>query len=92
MNRKYAFFCAILLCSLILVFAVSTVLAQGGGFDLSWNVLAPGGAASGGAYTLNSAIGQPFAGSAGAGSYSLCAGYLCGVPSEAHIYLPVVTK
>jgi hypothetical protein len=90
----------IIICALLLMAALMAVsqgvLAQtGGGYDLSWNTLASGGWTSGGVYTMDSAIGQPFAGVvAGIADpgYSLCAGYLCGVQSTSRVYLPLVRK
>jgi hypothetical protein len=81
---------------LALLAASRSVIAQtGGGYDLAWNTLAGGGAASGGVYTLDSAIGQPIAGLADeiAGpDYDLCAGYLCGVQPASRLFLPQVRK
>ena len=87
----------ILVCGLILL-VVSLLVAQavlgqtGGDYDLSWNTLSPGGATSGGAYTLDTAIGQTSAGETSALPYELCAGYLCGVQAETRVYLPLVRK
>jgi len=82
----------------VLVLLVTSLLVaqaavgQGSGYDLSWNTLFPGGATSSGAYTLDTAIGQPFAGKTSASPYELCAGYLCRVPAETRVYLPLVRK
>jgi hypothetical protein len=83
-------------CVLFLLIA-SLLAAQAGvamseGYDLSWNALFPGGATSGGAYTMDSAIGQPFAGKISGSSYELCSGFLCGANSGAKVYLPLVRK
>ncbi len=87
----------VLLLALLLVWQV--VLAQTGGYDLSWNSLSVGGAISGiadPAYSLDTAIGQPLAGiiagTGGLGRYTLCAGYLCGVQASTKVYLPLVRK
>lgn len=77
---------------LVVLFAVQTVLAGVDGYDLSWKALFPGGAASGGLYSMDSAVGQPFAGKLTGSSYELCAGYLCGVKAETKLYLPAVSK
>jgi hypothetical protein len=80
----------VLLVALLLV--VQAALAMSDGYDLSWNTLFAGGATSGGAYTMDSAIGQPVAVKVSAGAYELCAGYLCDVKTESRLYLPVVRK
>lgn len=90
-------FTLVIICMLVLLIALlaasQTVIAQtGGGYDLSWNTLASGGATTGGTYTMDSAIGQPFAGKTSSSPYELCAGYLCGVPAETRVYLPLVRK
>jgi hypothetical protein len=48
---------------------------SGGGFDLTWNAIAGGGRASGGAYTLDAAIGQPEAGTVSGGGFALTGGF-----------------
>jgi len=80
----------VMLVALLLVWQV--VLARTVVYNLSWNTLAGGGAASGGAYSLDSAIGQPVAGQMDHLAYSLCAGFLCGVQAETRVYLPLVRK
>ncbi len=80
----------ILLVTSLLV--AQAAVAMSDGYDLSWNALFPGGATSGGAYTLDSAIGQPVAGKTSNSLYELCAGYLCDVKAESRLYLPVVRK
>ena len=87
----------IIILGLVLLIALLTVsravIAQtGGGYDLSWNTLASGGATTGGAYSIDSAIGQPYVGKTSGSPYELCAGYLCGVQAETRVYLPVVSK
>ena len=72
--------------------AAQAAVAMSDGYDLTWNALVPGGATRGGAYTMDSAIGQPLAGKTSASPYELCAGYLCGVPAETRVYLPLVRK
>ena len=76
-----------------LLAASQSVIAQtGGDYDLSWNSLASGGVTGGGVYTIDSAIGQSFAGKTLSSPFELCAGYLCGVPAESKVYLPLVRK
>ena len=87
----------IIILGLVLLIALLTVsravIAQtGGGYDLSWNTLASGGVTGGGVYTIDSAIGQSFAGKTLSSPFELCAGYLCGVPAESKVYLPLVRK
>ena len=95
--KRYRLTIILMLALLLALLAVAqAVLAQsGGGYDLSWNALFPGGRTGGGMYTLDTAIGQPVAGiAAGIGDpgYSLCAGYQCGVQAESRVYLPLVRK
>ena len=92
--KKYTLIILLVLVLLIALLAVSgSVLAQTGGeYDLSWNTLSSGGATGGGAYAMDSAIGQPFAGETNGSPYELCAGYLCGVQAKTQLYLPLVRK
>lgn len=69
--------CGLLLALALLATAAPAVLAQSGGaFALAWHVVvAGGGTATGGAYTLTGSIGQAAAGStATGGSYGLSGG------------------
>ncbi len=77
----------------VLLLAAQAALAVSNGtFDLSWHALFPGGLTSGGAYTMNSAIGQPAAGTSGGSGYELCAGFLCGAEYETHVFVPLVKR
>ncbi len=84
--------CLLILIITLLAVSQSVIAQSGGGYDLTWNTLASGGVTGGGVYTMNSAIGQPFAGKTSASPYELCAGYLCGVRAETRVYLPLVRK
>jgi len=84
-------FCGLVLLVALLLVAQAAA-ARTGGYDLSWNTLFPGGATGGGAYQMESAIGQPIAGKTSGSPYDLCAGYLCGVQSASKVYLPLVRK
>ena len=78
---------------LVALAASQSVIARSGGdYDLSWNTIASGGATGGRAYTMDSAIGQPFVGKVSSSPFDLCAGYLCGVQAERQVYLPLVRK
>jgi hypothetical protein len=88
---------SILVILLALIAASRSVIAQSGGnYNLTWNTIASGGVASGGVYSIDSAIGQTIAGmvagTGGPGGYTLCAGYLCGVQPPARLFLPLVLK
>ena len=83
--------CALLLLAALLAASPSPAVVADG-YDLSWNARFPGGASSGGGYTMNSAIGQPFAGVVANPGYSLCAGFLCGAEAKTLLYLPLVSK
>ena len=85
----------LMIAILIGVFAVSGVFAQGAGYTLDWFVLAGGGQASGGAYTLNGVTGQGTAGALSGGAYSLTGGFLpAETPAEtaSQLYLPAVMR
>jgi hypothetical protein len=62
------------------VLAVSAAFAQtGGGFDATFNTFdSGGGTTAGGNYVLQTAAGQPIAGTSGEGGYALDAGVLSG--------------
>lgn len=73
-----------LVCCLVIALCSLTgvALAQSGGpYNLSWHNIGPGGAASGGAYSLNASIGQPDAGAMSGGSYTLSGGFLAAGPA-----------
>ena len=74
---------------------VSVAVAQtGGGYDLSWNVVASGGGSSnGGSYSLNGTIGQAGAGSLSGGNYTLSGGFwISSIAPQYEVYLPLVRK
>lgn len=80
--------------TIVLLLAVSTVLARSG-YDLSWwTVDGGGGTASGGPYTLAGTVGQPDAGTLTGGVYTLRGGFWGGgaVTVEYKVYLPVVLR
>jgi hypothetical protein len=94
MNRKVV----CLLIVIVLLTAVSLVLAQTGEFQLPWHRVAGGGGTSdeGGRYTLSGTIGQSEAGVLMEGSsFQLSGGYWGGASSSAlpsELYLPVVIR
>lgn len=63
---------------LLLAFGAASAPAQtGGGFDLSWNTIAGGGIAQGGAFKLAMAVGQSAAGDSVTGNgFNLQPGFL----------------
>jgi hypothetical protein len=76
---------------LIGIFAVSGVLAQSAGYTLDQFVLAGGGQATGGAYTLRGVAGQSAAGALNGGAYNLTGGFLqAETPSQ--LFLPVTIR
>lgn len=78
MNRGHFLTLLSLGVASLLAGGIGGVLAQsGGGFDLSWNSVDGGGAmfSSGGSYALGGSMGQPDAGTAGGGSYTLAGGF-----------------
>ena len=86
----------LVLAVLILLLAVSTVLAQtGGDYDLSWSTIDGGGRESyGGSYSLMGTASQPDAGAAlSGGAYPLVGGFWPGAAEAgASIYLPVILR
>ena len=84
--------CALLLLAALLASSPAVLARLADGYDLSWNAHFPGGASSGGGFTINSAIGQPFAGVVADPGNSLCAGFLCGAEPKTLLYLPLVRK
>lgn len=93
-NGSWRLVCLVLVI-LLGLFAVSAVVAQGAGYTLDWFVLAGGGQASGGAYTLDSVTGQGTAGALSGGAYSLTGGFLpVDTPgqSASQLYLPAVMR
>lgn len=98
MKRRYGCIC---LLSLLLIASAPTALAQyGGGYELTWTTVdAGGGTVTGGAYSLDSTIGQAEAGaSASGGAYSLSGGVWGGPgsvtppPGGKRVYLPLLVR
>jgi hypothetical protein len=83
--------------SLLVILAVAGVASAqvSPAHDLSWHVVAAGGAgmASGG-HRVNGTLGQLAIGPAQGAEHGLCAGYWCGVRREVgySIYLPLLTR
>ena len=72
-----------------------TAAAQtGGGYDLTWNSVDGGGTtfSSGGGYSLGATIGQPDAGAASGGAYSLRGGFWAGVPANYNAFVPIAMR
>ncbi len=94
MRRKGWILGVVLLATLGLTGAV---VAQGGGYDLSWWTVDNGGAlnVTAGAYTLSGVAGQPDAEAVSVGGYTLQGGFFSSVamvPVEYRLYLPVVIR
>ncbi|HEY3290488.1 MAG TPA: hypothetical protein VGK87_10200 [Anaerolineae bacterium] len=73
---------------------VSSPAAPATGYELSWYSIDNGGATSitGGSFTLAGSIGEPDAGVASGGSYTLNGGFLAGVVVSYNVYMPMVVK
>ncbi len=79
----------------LLVAGGQTAAAQtGGGYDLTWNSIDGGGATfgTGGGYSLGATIGQPDAGAASGGAYSLRGGFWAGVPANYNAFVPIAMR
>ena len=80
-----------------LAMGVRSALAQsGGGYELGWSNVGAAGTTGGGAYTLDSSVGQPDAGTVSGGSYALSGGFFAS-PGVINIllervYLPLVRR
>jgi hypothetical protein len=75
----------------VCVVVAGSVHAQSAGYTLDGFVLAGGGQASGGAYTVRGVAGQGTTGSLSGGTYSLTGGFLqAQTPSQ--LYLPVTLR
>ncbi len=84
-----------LFLSIIFVFLdVSIAAAQsGGGYDLSWSVIAGGGGSSSGvSYALAGTIGQTDAGALSGATFTLAGGFWAGGSSGYRVYLPLIVK
>lgn len=80
-----------------LALAAAAVLAQAGGYDLSWSRVAGGGAtfSTGGTYELAGTAGQAEAGVLTGGAFSLTGGFWGGAGAPAgqtRIFVPVAIK
>ena len=76
-SRRLALAC----CLAVAIFGSFQLIAlaqSGGPYNLSWHNIGPGGASSGGNFTLNAAVGQPDAATMSGGSYTLTGGFLPG--------------
>ncbi len=72
----------------------ATALAQtaSGTYDLSWRALAGGGKSDGGAYVVQSAIGQSLTKSSTGGNYTVSSGYFAGGQDKYKRFLPILSK
>ena len=79
---------------LIELVLVGPVMAQSGGYDLTWSTIGGGGAtfSTGGSYSLGGSIGQPDAGVLSGGSYTLNGGFWGSTEVNYKIYLPLTLK
>ncbi|MBI5030242.1 MAG: hypothetical protein HZB51_06930 [Chloroflexi bacterium] len=91
---KFVFAIIVFLFIASVVF-VRPVLAQsGGGYDLTWNTIAGGGAtvSTGGGYEMGGTIGQSDAGAQSGGTYALHGGFWHSVNALLKLYLPLILK
>jgi len=77
----------------LLVGAVATS-AQSDSYTLPWTTADGGGVmfSIGGPYTLGSTLGQPDAGTASGGPYTLTGGFWIGAETLHRVYLPLVVR
>ena len=83
-----------LVIMLITLFMISNAAASTGNYDLSWYVVAGGGANSrSGSFSLDGAIGQPIASTSSGGGYILTGGFFAqNIPLLSQIYLPFIRR
>ena len=72
--------------------AAALAQSSSGSYDLTWRALYGGGKATGDAYTVQSAIGQPLARSSSEGTYAVSSGFLGGGAEKYKRFLPVLAK
>ena len=91
MKHRGYFKLVLVLIELVLV---GPVMAQSGGYDLTWSTIDGGGAtfSTGGSYSLGGSIGQPDAGILSGGSYTLNGGFWGSTEVNYKIYLPLTLK
>jgi len=94
MNRL-TYFLLLLLVAGALVGATGAGAQTSPGHDLSWHVVAAGGAPMAGAgHRVNGTLGQPAIGPAAGPAHGAGLGYWYGLPQETgfKVYLPLVTR
>jgi hypothetical protein len=93
--NRYSPKAGLLAAGLLLTFLL-LVLAGGAyaavtAYSTPKHVLHAGGPSTGGGFALQQVVGEPVTGYSTGGSYTLCAGYLCGATIYKH-YLPLSGK
>ena len=88
-NTRLTLFGALLMS---LALAAPLKAQTGGGYDLTWNTTDGGGVsfATGGGYSLGATIGQPDAGNASGGGYTLSGGFW--YDSQLRVFVPRVLR
>jgi hypothetical protein len=96
--------CLIILLPLVAVWMIGThtvnaqppsePTAPQSGYEMSWYSIDSGGATAirGGTYSLAGSIGEPDAGVASGGPYTLNGGFLAGAVVTYNVYMPMVLK
>jgi len=79
---------------IVTLLVVSVALAQSaGGYEIAWWAFESGKSSSGNGYTLQGVIGQPEAGTASGGEYSLMDGFLSRFSIfDFRIFIPLITR
>ena len=82
------------LAALLMAGGQTAAAQTGGGYDLTWNSVDGGGTtfSTGGGYSLGATIGQPDAGAASGGAYSLRGGFWAGVPANYNAFVPIAMR
>jgi hypothetical protein len=85
----------IILVGITFLTLVTIVAAQvSPNYDLSWHLIAGGGAKMESAeHTMHGTLGQPLTGASTSSGNTLCSGFWCGVGSEElKVYVPLVLR
>jgi hypothetical protein len=91
--RAVAFAALALLLAGLWLGTGSTLAQTGGGYDLSWFVLAGGGGTSAGSpYSISGTAGQPGVDTLSGDRYTLIGGFWSAGPAQTSLYLPLVQR
>lgn len=87
----------LILLILLILISIPVVAQTGGDYDLTWNTVDNSGGtiSSGSTFSMTGSIGQPEAGFASGGSFTLSGGFITGgnlMTANNYIFLPLLTR